>query len=634
MIKQELYKDSKEEKNIIFSLDIGTRSVIGIVGEYVEEKFNILACEMKEHEKRNMYDGQIHDINGVVSVCRVVKERLEQRLNIKLKRAAVAAAGRALKTTKVEFSRDIDSNIEVDTRMIKSIEMEAIQIAQKNIDDSSDADAKYYCVGYSISNYYLDNSFIESLEGHKGSNIGIEVLATFLPYTVVDSLNTVMERLNVEIINMTLEPIAAMNAAIKKNLRLLNLALVDVGAGTSDIAITKDGGITAYAMASIAGDEITEEVAKSLLLDFDTAELLKIQLSSNEKVSYTDIVGIEYELTSNEILDKIDDSIKKLAKEISEKILEYNQKPPSAIFLIGGGSQIPRLCEYLAGNLDMPLERIVVRTPQIIQNIQGLTDELIDPRFITPIGIALIAGDKLIKDFLEVQVNGKEVRLLNSKKVKVSDALAITNYNPRKLIAQRGESIRYYLNGELFIKKGEIGENAKILVNSNVTNLDYELKNGDIVTINPASKGTQPKIFLYDLIDYENMNFVAKIKVNDCIVKENIQIKDEDVIEVSKIENIDVQQEDLSVENNSSFVEERKDEVRQNELNIIVNENNMTIEYTKKNFVFIDIFDYIDIDLTKPNGKLILTINGVKADYYQQINNGDKLEAYWDHNQN
>ncbi len=81
---------------------------------------------------------------------------------------------------------------------------------------------------------------------------------------VVEGLYSVILKSNLQVDNITLEPIAAINVAIKEELRLLNLALVDIGAGTSDIAITKDGKIIAYAMTSTAGDEITEAYRKDI----------------------------------------------------------------------------------------------------------------------------------------------------------------------------------------------------------------------------------------------------------------------------------------------------------------------------------------------------------------------------------
>ena len=84
------------------------------------------------------------------------------------------------------------------------------------------------------------------------------MLATFLPQEVVESLYTVVQGADMEVYSLTLEPIAAINVAIPEQYRLLNIALVDVGAGTSDIAITKNGSIVAYGMIPMAGDELTE----------------------------------------------------------------------------------------------------------------------------------------------------------------------------------------------------------------------------------------------------------------------------------------------------------------------------------------------------------------------------------------
>ncbi len=83
--------------NLVFSLDIGTRTIIGIVGEYIEEeRFKVLAYSIKEHKKRNMYDGQIHDIEGVTRLVTEIIAELEEKTGEKLKIVSSAAAGRAL----------------------------------------------------------------------------------------------------------------------------------------------------------------------------------------------------------------------------------------------------------------------------------------------------------------------------------------------------------------------------------------------------------------------------------------------------------------------------------------------------------------------------------------------------------
>ncbi len=89
---------------------------------------------------------------------------------------------------------------------------------------------------------------------------------------------------------------------------------MDVGAGTSDIAITKDGSIVSYGMVDMAGDEITEVIAREFLLDFDAAEDLKLRLMHEEELTFSDIVGIPYTMHRNDILKRLDPTLDKITK--------------------------------------------------------------------------------------------------------------------------------------------------------------------------------------------------------------------------------------------------------------------------------------------------------------------------------
>ncbi|WP_202708342.1 cell division protein FtsA [Sporosalibacterium faouarense] len=678
---------------LVFSLDIGTRTVIGLVGKYKDNNLEIVESDIIEHDERNMYDGQIHDIGGVTEIVRKIKDRLENKLGQKLDKVSIAAAGRALETYRVIVEKNIENMQEVNKRIIEGLEMEAIQKAQGAVENqSSDGGSQYYCVGYSVVNYLLDGNIIENLEGHRGRKVSADVLATFLPHTVVDSLYTVMSRVGLEVVNLTLEPIAAINVAIKKSLRLLNLALVDIGAGTSDIAITKDGTIIAYAMASVAGDEITEKIAKTFLLDYDIAEKLKISLNSKDEHKFYDVVGIEHNLTTEEVLDRINDAIEDLAREIGDKILKYNEKAPSVIFLIGGGSQIPRLTNYIANYLKMPEPRVVVRDTSIIENVKGIPEALNGPNAITPIGIAKTAIDSKYKDFLEVVINGQKVKLFNSKQIKVSNALILIGYNPRDLIPKRGEDFTYYVNSEKKVIKGDVGEPAKIYVNGSEANLEYRLLNGDNIKVIKSTSGEKPQApRIYDCVkmvkrvlfnDHE-VKLIESIKVNNELITEDRTINEHDKIEVKEIDILGelFKAQDLSIteynvrvngneveenyllhhgdkivtkkikmENNAS--NENKEEIADKNSNsynkenmdiknnkdipvkktieLIINGSAKMIEYVKKDLIFVDLFNYIDFDLSKPKGIIILKVNGKKAEFAQKLKDGDNIEIYWE----
>ena len=141
---------------------------------------------------------------------------------------------------------------------------------------------------------------------------------------------------------LTLEPIAAINVLIPPSMRRLNVALVDIGAGTSDIAITDMGTVIAYGMVPVAGDEITEAISDQFLLDFPLAEKAKRELLTCSTIKITDILGFEMEVPREEAISKIAPVINKLSQSICDEILRLNNnRPPKAIMLVGGGSLTP-----------------------------------------------------------------------------------------------------------------------------------------------------------------------------------------------------------------------------------------------------------------------------------------------------
>src|SRR3990167_7811598 len=115
-------------KNLMFSLDIGTRSVVGILSKKEGKKYIVLDHEVMAHPDRAMFDGQIHDIAKVTEVVKAVVDNLEARHGFKLEQAAIAAAGRSLKTERALFELEIDVTKEIDKAITDSIEMQAIQL--------------------------------------------------------------------------------------------------------------------------------------------------------------------------------------------------------------------------------------------------------------------------------------------------------------------------------------------------------------------------------------------------------------------------------------------------------------------------------------------------------------------------
>ena len=272
---------------LVFGLDIGTRSIVGTVGYKEGERFVVVAQRIREHETRAMLDGQIHDIQAVGESIRQVKIQLEEAIGRTLSEVCIAAAGRVLRTvtTHVEYPFTGDKEIakeDVYALVSAGVEQAYVEFLENQQTD----DMKFYCVGHSVVRFYLNGYPMGNLEGHKARTVGVDLIATFLPEDVVDGLYKAVELAGLSVANMTLEPIAAIQVAIPERFRMLNIALIDVGAGTSDISITKEGTITAYGMIPVAGDSLTDAIVQNCLVEFETAEYIKRSSSVQDVIEY------------------------------------------------------------------------------------------------------------------------------------------------------------------------------------------------------------------------------------------------------------------------------------------------------------------------------------------------------------
>jgi cell division protein FtsA len=489
------------DRNLLFALDIGTRSVVGLIGEQTAGGIKILALERQEHHTRAMLDGQIHDVLEVAHVLGDVKNRLEEQVG-PLKKVSVAAAGRALCTVMATAEIDCSSRGTLTNDDERALELAAIQAAQHQLATGSEvADpTSYYCVGYSVVRFALDGGTIKSLIGQRGKTASIEIIATFLPRQVIDSLQSAIHEVGLEMATLTLEPIAAINVLIPPTMRHLNLALVDVGAGTSDVAITREGSVIGYGMVPFAGDEITEAISHKYLLDFKVAEKLKRELGGKgKKVAFTDILGTTHKLPPKEIVASVVPSVEELAKAIAAQIITLNTTPPQAVLLVGGGSLTPCLPESLAKALTIEPSRVAIRRPDMVEGLLDIPAEICAPDGVTPLGILNLAGGRTL-NFVHITLNDQPFRLFNLGKLTVADALLVAGIDVRTLTGRPGLGITVTINGERQFIPGSMGQSGHIEVNGKDATFNDQIREGDTITVKKGTDGKTPRPSLKEVV--------------------------------------------------------------------------------------------------------------------------------------
>lgn len=732
--------NKKYPGQLVYGLDIGTRSIVGTVGYMYNKIFHVVAIESKPHETRAMQDGQIHDIAAVAESITEVTSRLQIKIGRPLHDVCIAAAGRVLRTITVHVEQELGDTRDVTNEDIYSLELLGAQRAYEKFIGESTLNIKFYCVGYTVQKYYLDKYPMTDLLAHKGTMIGADVIATFLPDEVVDGLYKAVQMSGLHVANLTLEPIAAMEVAIPQSFRMLNLALVDVGAGTSDISITRDESIIAYGMIPSAGDEFTETVAKHYLTDFAQAEHIKFEAAKGEDITYTDVMGLERKTTPEEVKEVTAETVKIITRETSDQIKKLNGgKPVSAIFVVGGGGRLPGYTESLALEMGIDPTRVAVRGEDVLKNIDFKDKSLpSDSLLVTPIGICLNFFRQK-NNFIFVSFNGVQYKLYDNDKLKVMDAAVQAGYANADLFPKRGAEIGYTINGEKRVARGETGEGAVIKLNGDEASLNSPIKAGDLIEVSPSTAGAPAHLTISELPEFTDSlsvifngsevqipkyaevngklqsgfyevadgdeivmrNFVtveqllgfldvkaekdSDIMINhtpaeaDTKVYENFTVELliddsphlEEVIEEEEPEetapandsgkkNAEAGQTPAAQASSagqtqeaqvssvtpqtqagetpqtasaaatpapSAPVEQRKSD---NEITVTVNDEPVVLS-GKAGYVFVDIFDHIDFDLTKPHGKMVVTKkNGMRAEYSERIKDGDRLDIYWE----
>lgn len=647
----------------IFAVDIGTRTVVGLLCRVADSGSMIVEHYCVEpHPRRAMLDGQIHDVGQVSAVLTRVKETLEEMACCTLSKVAIAAAGRSLTTLKTDAELEFPVTRDINDQNLYDLEVRVLAKAREQM---AREQSFLYCVGFSPVAHFLNGMRISNPVGQRGKSIGIEVIATFLPQEVIDSLFNALSKAGLEVDSLTLEPIAAMAVAVPPDLRALNLALLDIGAGTSDIAVSREGTIISYGMVDMAGDEITEAIAQHYLLDFNSAEKVKLAMTRQEEIEFIDVLGNKYREGQAKIVDLIEPVVEKLSMALAQEIKANNGgNSPAALFCVGGGSMTPLLQDYLALHLELPPERIGIRTRANLDNVSFNGESLTGPEAITPLGIALTALKPRGGHIISIWVNDLAVSLCNVQKATVAQALIHSGMELDLLGAGTG-SLRIILNGQPKIVSGQIDRTRTILVNDVAASLDTELSPGDRVEIGSQEGEGLPQISLGQIstelqsiqvkVNETDINFPLVQKINGIPANQDTMIQPGDRVEVRPPANIgelaammDVDLSQLKIEVGGAPADPSTPitadsiisltplpsitsppSVASNSDMVVVTVNGKHLSLASEEALLMHALAQSEIDYSDATGDLQITLNGVAAEFTSSLKSGDRIEIYW-----
>lgn len=433
-------------ENILLALDIGTEFVKAVIAEKTsDDNLNIIGVAKEHQSMGNMYAGAIADIQAVVSTCEKALSRAEEMAGVVSRTCVVGIAGELIKgnTRTVRYKRK-DSNKPISDnemqQIIQKVQDKAGEQARQEIAlETDNPEVEVRLINSAIVSLSIDGYKVSNPIGFKGSDLMIQFYTAFAPLVHISAIEKVCAELNLDLLAVAVEPFAVCRACLGNELDSNFSAIVmDIGGGTTDIAVVDDGGVEGTKMFGIGGRSFTHQIATKTGLDYDTAEAIKLQIGGVSLDQLTlrhreeTVAEAEYKNEIQTIL-ATPERAKKINKAISDNVevwlggvvvaledFPLVEALPTKILLCGGGAGLSALQEELATSdwyADLPFSRrplVHLLDDVDIPGIENSTEENLDFSFITAFGLLRVAIDTLAGTDEPTGLRAKLAKLLQN----------------------------------------------------------------------------------------------------------------------------------------------------------------------------------------------------------------------------
>ena len=406
----------------ILALDIGTEFVKAVLARSTKKgDLEILGIGKAKQQEGNMHAGAVADIPAVVDVCEHALVEAEEQAGERAELTVVGIAGELIKgnTTTVNYNRKNPNKPITEAEMqeiIKKVQQKSGEVAKKTVAlETGNDNVEVRLINSAIVSLTIDGYKISNPIGFKGSDIVIQFYTAFAPLIHVAAIEKVCAELNLDLLTVAVEPFAVCRACLGNDLDSSFSGIVmDIGGGTTDIAVIEDGGVEGTKMFSIGGRSFTHQIAESLGVDFDTAEEYKLNFDSGKLDDHTK-AKVESAISHNL-------SVWVTGVQVALEEFESTSRLPRTILLCGGGASLSPLQEILAVSdwyQDLPFSRRpiihlldVAELPDLTSKDDSLEESELDHSFATALGLLRVGLDTLAGAPEENKLRAKISKLL------------------------------------------------------------------------------------------------------------------------------------------------------------------------------------------------------------------------------
>jgi cell division protein FtsA len=374
------------------ALDIGTEFVKALVFEIDEGgRGTVRGVGRKRQGLAHMQSGTVTDINAVVDNCSTALQEAEEMAGFRPTQCVIGIAGELVKGFTTTHSQDrkrsdtpiTDSELQ---KLIDGVQREALREAERAITwETGLPQVDVRLVHAAVTGAQIDGYPVTNPVGFKGRHVKLSVFNAFAPLVHLGALQSVAQQLELELLEIVAEPYAVARVLASEEVLQAGALFIDIGGGTTDVALVRHGGIEGTRMFALGGRAFTKSLADRLDLPFPRAEEIKVDYARGVAVERRDEVA---RIVADDV------AIWSAGVELMMDELAEGDLLPGRIYLCGGGSHLPEIPLMLRSETfwrRLPFSRppeIVVMAPGQVGGIRDATKLLVDQQDVTPLGLA------------------------------------------------------------------------------------------------------------------------------------------------------------------------------------------------------------------------------------------------------
>lgn len=394
-------KKSKESANYLLALDIGTEYVKALIAKKGKSSIKIVGVGKAHELPTNMYAGAIADIEGVAQTCEEALAKAEEMAGVRANEVVVGIAGELIKgnTASIKYRRADASKPITDAEMekiIRQVQQKAGERARREVAlETNNKDVEVRLINSALVSLRIDGYKVSNPIGFKGKEVVVQIYTAFAPLVHISAIERVCDELELDLVTVAVEPFAVCRACLGDDVESNFSGIVmDIGGGTTDVAIVDDGGVEGTKMFSLGGRSFTRQIAQRLGLSLEDAEKLKLL---SESPNMKPELHKKYQAAIKRNLEVWQSGV-----ELAIEEFDQVETLPGQILLCGGGAGLAEIQDVLATGdwyKELPFARrplVNLIDPDTIEGIENITDRELDHTFVTAMGLLRVGMDTLV----------------------------------------------------------------------------------------------------------------------------------------------------------------------------------------------------------------------------------------------